>query len=65
MFQYKDYGIILKAINFGEADKLLTILTKSKGKIRAIAKGIRRARAKFSGSLENYCNEFVFLASTR
>ena len=61
MFQYKDYGIILRAINFGEADKLLTILTKDKGKIRAIAKGIRRARAKFSGSLEpfTYCHIII------
>jgi DNA repair protein RecO (recombination protein O) len=61
MFQYKDYGIILKATNFGEADKLLTILSKSKGKIRAIAKGIRKSKAKFSGSLEpfTYCHIMI------
>jgi DNA repair protein RecO (recombination protein O) len=45
-------GIILKRVNFGEADKILTLLTPEKGKIRAIAKGVRREKSKLAGGLE-------------
>ncbi len=54
MLQYKDLGIILKSQDFFETDKIITILTKKKGKIRAIAKGVRRLTAKLAGSLEPF-----------
>lgn len=58
---YKTEGIILKRRNFGEADKILTIFSKHYGKIRAIAKGIRKITSRKAGSLElfNLC-KFVF-----
>jgi len=54
MLQYKDLGIILKSQDFLETDRILTILTKKGGKIRAIARGIRRPTAKLAGSLEPF-----------
>jgi DNA repair protein RecO (recombination protein O) len=54
---YKTEGIILRRRNFGEADKILTIYSKHYGKVRAIAKGIRKLKSRKAGSLElfNYC----------
>jgi len=54
---YKTEGIIIKRKNFGEADKILTIFTKHCGKIKVIAKGIRKITSKKAGTLElfNHC----------
>lgn len=43
---FKVQGIVLKAINFNDWDKILTIYTKQHGKIQAIAKGVRRPKSK-------------------
>jgi DNA repair protein RecO (recombination protein O) len=48
----KTKGVVLKGINFGEADKILTIFTERLGKIRVIAKGVRRIKSHLAGSLE-------------
>lgn len=45
-------GLILKRINFGEADKVLTVLTDRYGKIPVIAKGIRRITSRRAGNVE-------------
>ncbi len=45
-------AIILRRVNFGEADRILTLLTPSSGKLRAIAKGVRREKSKLAGGLE-------------
>ena len=45
-------AIILKRINYGEADRILTLLTHKHGKVSAIAKGIRRQKSKLAGGLE-------------
>lgn len=45
-------GLILSRTNFGEADRILTVLTPDHGKLRLMAKGVRRARAKLAGSVE-------------
>ncbi|HEX2266946.1 MAG TPA: DNA repair protein RecO [Actinomycetota bacterium] len=49
---YKEQGIVLRSMKLGEADKILTILTQGAGKVRAVAKGIRRTTSKFGGRLE-------------
>jgi DNA repair protein RecO (recombination protein O) len=49
---YKEQGIVLRSIKLGEADKIVTILTQGSGKIRAVAKGIRRTNSKFGARLE-------------
>ena len=52
MRQFTTQGIILTRTDYGEADRILTFITPGQGKIRAIAKGVRKARAKLAGALE-------------
>ena len=47
-------GIIIKRFNYGEADRILTIFSERFGKIKAIAKGVRKTRSHMAGSLEPY-----------
>ena len=58
---FKTEGIILKRSNYGEADKILTIYTKYHGKIRAIAKGVRKITSRKAGSLELFNHTVLFL----
>lgn len=61
MINVKTKGIVLKRINYGEADRILTILTSGHGKIKAIAKGSRKILSKLGGSLEPFCLvDFIF-----
>ncbi len=62
---YKTEGIILKRLNFGETDRLLTIFTKHDGKIKAIAKGVRRLKSRKAGSLELFNHLRLAMASAR
>ena len=50
--QYRTQAIILSRRDFGEADRLLTLYTPLRGKVRAIAKGARKPSAKISGHVE-------------
>ncbi len=52
MDHLKTTGLILDKIDIGERDRLYSLLTKDFGKIKLIAKGIRRPEAKFSGHLD-------------
>lgn len=45
-------GLILKRANFGEADRMLTILTKNLGKISVIARGVRKITSRRAGNVE-------------
>src|SRR3989344_3914782 len=45
-------GIILKRANFGEADRMLTILTKNLGKVSVVARGVRRITSRRAGNVE-------------
>jgi DNA repair protein RecO (recombination protein O) len=58
---YKTEGIILKRSNYGEADRLLTIFTKNHGKLRVIAKGVRRITSRRGGNLELFNHVSVYL----
>ncbi len=49
---YKTEGVVLKSIDFGEADKIVTFYTSQQGKVRAVAKGGRRLKSGFGASLE-------------
>ena len=49
---YRDHGIVLRTYKLGEADRIVVFLTKEHGKVRAVAKGIRKTRSKFGGRLE-------------
>jgi DNA repair protein RecO (recombination protein O) len=45
-------GIILRRIDYGEADRIITMLTSDYGKIRVIAKGVRKQKSKMAGGIE-------------
>ncbi len=51
---FKTQAIVLRRSNYGEADRLLTLLTPGYGKLRAIAKGVRRPTSRASGHVELY-----------
>ncbi len=62
---YQTEAIIIKKIKLGEADRILTLYTPHLGKIRAVAKGVRRPRSKLAGHLELLTHSLVSLASGR
>ena len=49
---YRDEGVVLRTIKLGEADRIVTIFTQGHGKVRAVAKGIRKTTSKFGARLE-------------
>jgi DNA repair protein RecO (recombination protein O) len=51
---YKDEGIVLKTIKLGEADRIVTLFTRRNGKVRAVAKGVRKTKSRFGGRLEPF-----------
>lgn len=52
MNQLNTSGIILSRTDFGEADRILTLLTPDHGKLRLVAKGVRRVKSKLAGGIE-------------
>lgn len=50
----KTEAIVLRSIRFGEADRILHLYTPGRGKVGAIAKGVRRTRSRFGGRLEPF-----------
>lgn len=52
MRSYKTEGIILKRSNFGEADRIITVFTKKHGKIKVLAKGVRRINSRRGPNIE-------------
>ena len=49
---YRDAALVLRTHKLGEADRIVTMLTRNRGKVRAVAKGVRRTRSKFGARLE-------------
>lgn len=62
MPSYRTEGIILKRTNFSEADKILTIFSKHYGKIKVLAKGVRRINSRRGGNVELFNQAVLFLA---
>jgi DNA repair protein RecO (recombination protein O) len=62
---YKTEGIVLRSMDLGEADRVLTVLTPRLGKLRIIAKGIRRPRSRLGGGLEPFSDVHLVLAVGR
>lgn len=52
MNQIVTKGIVLSRTNYGEADRILTILTPDHGRIRVMAKGVRKLKSKLAGGIE-------------
>src|SRR3989338_4307269 len=52
MKRFVTKGIILSRTDYGEADRILTFLTNDHGKVRAIAKAVRKSKSKLAGGIE-------------
>jgi len=62
---YKTQAIVLGHFEYGEADRILNLFTFEKGKISAIAKGIRKIRSRKAGHLEPFTRTTLYLAKGR
>jgi DNA repair protein RecO (recombination protein O) len=51
---YRDEGVVLRTQKLGEADRIITLLTRAHGRVRAVGKGVRRTRSKFGARLEPF-----------
>ena len=49
---YRDHGVVLRTLRLGEADRIVVLLTQGHGKVRAVAKGVRKTLSRFGGRLE-------------
>jgi DNA repair protein RecO (recombination protein O) len=49
---YQDEGVVLRTIRLGEADRIVTVMTAEHGKVRAVAKGIRKTNSRLGARLE-------------
>ncbi len=49
---YKTEAVVLRSIRFAEADRILHLYTAERGRVGAIAKGVRRTKSRFGGRLE-------------
>src|SRR5690242_19276754 len=50
--QFRTPAIVLRRTNYGEADRVISLLTPDRGKLSAIAKGVRKQKSKLAGGLE-------------
>ena len=62
---WKTRAIVLAHFDLGEADRVVTLLTPEQGKVRAIAKGVRRQRSRIGGSVEPFAELELVLARGR
>ncbi len=65
MALYRDEGVVLRVQKLGEADRIVTVLTRRTGRVRAVAKGVRRTRSKFGARLEPFSHVSLQLAEGR
>lgn len=62
---YRTEAIVLKSYDYGEADRILTLYTAHTGKLRAIAKGVRRTKSRKAGHLDHLTRTNLLLARGR
>lgn len=58
---YKEQGIVLRSHKLGEADKIITVMTQASGKVRGVAKGIRKTKSRFGARLEPFTHVSLML----
>jgi DNA repair protein RecO (recombination protein O) len=51
---FNEEGVVLRTHRLGEADRIVTLLTRGHGKLRGVAKGVRRTSSKFGARLEPF-----------
>jgi DNA repair protein RecO (recombination protein O) len=62
---YRDEAVVLRTHKLGEADRIITFLSRHRGKIRAVAKGVRRTSSKFGARLEPFSHVDLQFAEGR
>ncbi len=62
---YKAEAIVIRRVNLGEADRIVTLFTRDQGKIAAVAKGARKPKSRFVGRLELFTHLRVLLGVGR
>ena len=65
MSLYRDTGVVLRTYKLGEADRIVVIMTAEHGKVRAVAKGVRKTKSRFGGRLEPLCHVSLLLYEGR
>jgi DNA repair protein RecO len=66
MNQVVTQGIVLSRTNYGEADRIITMLTPEHGKIRLMAKGVRKIKSKLAGGIELFSvSQITYLPGKR
>ena len=58
---YRDDGIVLRTQKLGEADRIITVLGPTTGRVRAVAKGVRRTKSRFGARLEPFTHVDLML----
>ena len=58
---YRDEAVVLRTWKLGEADRIVSLHTLGNGKVRGVAKGVRRTRSKFGARMEPACHVAVQL----
>ena len=62
---YRERGVILRTYKLGEADRIVVVLTEGRGKVRAVAKGVRKTKSRFGSRLEPTSNVSLLLYEGR
>jgi len=62
---YSDEGIVLRRIDYGEADRILTVLTLEHGKIGVIARGVRKSQSRLASRTDLFTRSRMQLARGR
>lgn len=62
---YRDEAIVLRTHKLGEADRIITLLTRQHGRVRAVARGVRRTTSRFGSRLEPFMHVDLQLSEGR
>ena len=65
MMYYRTRAIVLKSINYRDADKLVSLFTEEKGKVRAIARGVQKPKSSLRACTQPFCHSTFHLAGGR
>src|ERR1700753_3121194 len=60
-----DDGVVLRTHKLGEADRIITLLTRHHGRVRAVAKGVRRTKSRWGARLEPFTHVDVMVHNGR
>ena len=56
---YRDSGVVLRTHKLGEADRIITLLTRRHGVVRAVARGVRRTSSRWGSRRSSACRSSI------